>query len=220
MNETEVKFYKKLNEYYQERDYLFTLKSSRGHSYSIVDFLLFIVISSILLLSGIILSIVCQDIIYFLILIILSIPGFLVSLIIVKDRKKQINKINILEKELREMIEENKPLFNDKKLTIDDYIKEFKSLGFNIEIINSNNKKTYLLKGTNKNIKIITKNIFFINKLECYINDVNFKNMKNDDKKLNQLIKEYRLDSFNINYYQMLFSFYKYVIETLEDYFN
>jgi len=135
MKEIEVSFYKKLNEYYKERDYLFTLKSCRGHSYSLVDFLLFIVTSCILLLLGIIASIIYQDIIYFIVLFLLSVPGFIVSFIITKDRKKQSDKINRLEKELRDMIEENKPLFNDEKLTLDDYIKEFERLGFSIVIL-------------------------------------------------------------------------------------
>ena len=41
MDKIKVEFYRKLNEYYQERDYLFTKKSFRGHAYSLIDFLLF-----------------------------------------------------------------------------------------------------------------------------------------------------------------------------------
>ena len=47
MDKIKVEFYRKLNEYYQERDYLFTKKSFRGHAYSLIDFLLFFVTASI-----------------------------------------------------------------------------------------------------------------------------------------------------------------------------
>lgn len=218
MKEIEVNFYKKLNEYYQERDYLYTLKSYRGHSYSIVDFLLFVIISSVILLLGVALSIICQDIIYFSIFLLFSIVGYLISFIIVIDRRKQIVKTKKLEKELRNMIEDNKPLFDDKLLTLEDYIRHFEWIGFNIEIICRNKIKTYLIKGVTKDLKIITRNNFFINSMKCYIGDVEFNKIKNDDNKLDQLIKDYKLDSLSFNYYQMLFSFYKYIIETIDDY--
>ena len=48
---------------------------------------------------------------------------------------------------------------------------------------------------------------------------INFKKIRNKEPKLKQLIKDYRFKSFGNNYYQMLFSFYKYVLETIEDYF-
>lgn len=220
MEEIEVKFYKKLNEYYQERDHLYTLKSLIGHSYSFVDFLLFFIISSIILLTGIILSIIHQDIIFLDALLLFSLPGYIVTYIIFKDRKKQINKVRNLEKEIRDMIKENKPLFDNKKLTLGDYLEDFKNLGFDVNIIDENNKKIYLIKGSKATLKIISKNTFFINSLKCFINDVNFKKIKNDDVKLNQLIKDYKSDSLDSNYYQMLFYFHKYIIITIENYFN
>ena len=220
MEEIEVKFYKKLNEYYQERDHLYTLKSLIGHSYSFVDFLLFFLISSIILLAGIILSIIHQDIIFLDALLLFSLPGYIVTYIIFKDRKKQINKVRYLEKEIRDMIKENKPLFDNKKLTLGDYLEDFKNLGFDVNIIDENNKKIYLIKGNKATLKIISKNTFFINSLKCFINDVNFKKIKNDDVKLNQLIKDYKSDSLGSNYYQMLFYFHKYIISTIENYFN
>ena len=158
MEEIEVKFYKKLNEYYQERDHLYTLKSLIGHSYSFVDFLLFFMISSIILLTGIILSIIHQDIIFLDALLLFSLPGYIVTYIIFKDRKKQINKVRNLEKEIRDMIKENKPLFDNKKLTLDDYLEDFKNLSFDVNIIDENNKKIYLIKGNKATLKIITKN--------------------------------------------------------------
>ena len=220
MEEIEVKFYKKLNEYYQERDHLYTLKSLRGRSYSFVDFLLFFIISSIILLTGIILSIIHQDIIFLDALLLFSLPGYIVTYIIFKDRKKQINKVRNLEKEIRDMIKENKPLFDNKKLTLGDYLEDFKNLGFDVNIIDENNKKIYLIKGNKATLRIISKNTFFINSLKCFINDVNFKKIKNDDVKLNQLIKDYISDSLGSNYYQMLFYFHKYIISTIENYFN
>lgn len=220
MEEIEVKFYKKLNEYYQERDHLYTLKSLIGHSYSFVDFLLFFIISSIILLTGIILSIIHQDIIFLDALLLFSLPGYIVTYIIFKDRKKQINKVRNLEKEIRDMIKENKPLFDNKKLTLVDYLENFKNLGFDVNIIDENNKKIYLIKGNKATLRIISKNTFFINSLKCFINDVNFKKIKNDDVKLNQLIKDYKSDSLGSNYYQMLFYFHKYIISTIENYFN
>lgn len=220
MEEIEVKFYKKLNEYYQERDHLYTLKSLIGHSYSFVDFLLFFIISSIILLTGIILSIIHQDIIFLDALLLFSLPGYIVTYIIFKDRKKQINKVRNLEKEIRDMIKENKPLFDNKKLTLGDYLEDFKNLGFDVNIIDENNKKIYLIKGNKATLTIISKNTFFINSLKCFINDVNFKKIKNDDVKLNQLIKDYKSDSLGSNYYQMLFYFHKYIISTIENYFN
>lgn len=220
MEEIEVKFYKKLNEYYQERDHLYTLKSLIGHSYSFVDFLLFFIISSIILLTGIILSIIHQDIIFLDALLLFSLPGYIVTYIIFKDRKKQINKVRNLEKEIRDMIKENKPLFDNKKLTLGDYLEDFKNLGFDVNIIDENNKKIYLIKGNKATLTIISKNTFFINSLKCFINDVNFKKIKSDDVKLNQLIKDYKSDSLGSNYYQMLFYFHKYIISTIENYFN
>ncbi len=219
MDKIKVEFYRKLNEYYQERDYLFTKKSFRGHAYSLIDFLLFFVTASILLLLGIVLSIINQDIIYFVLFLVLPAILYLVSFLIIRDRKKQIKKINSLLAELRKMIDEYKPLFDGSKLTIEDYVSDLKTLGFELEVTDSGEEKIYFLKGTKKNIKIITKNTFFNNSIKCFIGDVDFKKVRNDDCKLNQLIKDYRLDSFNMNYYQMIWFFYKYILETIEDYF-
>ena len=219
MDKIKVEFYRKLNEYYQERDYLFTRKSFRGHAYSLIDFLLFFVTASILLLLGIVLSIINQDIIYFVFFLVLPAILFLVSFLIIRDRKKQIKKIDSLLAELRKMIDEYKPLFDGSKLTIEDYVNDLKSLGFELEVTDSGEEKIYFLKGTKKNIKIITKNTFFNNSIKCFIGDVDFKKVRNDDCKLNQLIKDYRLDSFNMNYYQMIWFFYKYILEAIEDYF-
>ena len=118
MDKIKVEFYRKLNEYYQERDYLFTKKSFRGHAYSLIDFLLFFATASILLLLGIVLSIINQDIIYFELLIALPAILYLVSFLIIRDRNKQIKKINSLLVELRKMMDEYKPLFDESKLTI------------------------------------------------------------------------------------------------------
>lgn len=219
MDKIKVKFYRKLNEYYQERDYLFTRKSYRGHAYSLIDFLFFFVTASIMLLLGIVLSIINQDIFDFVLFFALSIIPYLVSFLIIRDRKKQIKKINSLLIELRKMMDEYKPLFDESKLTIEDYVSDLKTLGFELEVNDSGEEKIYFLKGTKKNIKIITKNTFFNNSIKCFIGDVDFKKVRNDDSKLNQLIKDYRLDSFNMNYYQMIWFFYKYILETMEDYF-
>ena len=219
MDKIKVEFYRKLNEYYQERDYLFTKKSFRGHAYSLIDFLLFFVTASIFLLLGIVLSIINQDIIYFELFIALPAILYLVSFLIIRDRKKQIKKIDSLLAELRKMIDEYKPLFDESKLTIEDYVSDLKTLGFELEVTDSSEEKIYFLKGTKKNIKIITKNTFFNNSIKCFIGDVDFKKVRNDDCKLNQLIKDYRLDSFNMNYYQMIGFIYKYILETIEDYF-
>ena len=219
MDKIKVEFYRKLNEYYQERDYLFTRKSFRGHAYSLIDFLLFFVTASIFLLFGIVLSIINQDIIYFVFFLVLPAILYLVSFLIIRDRKKQIKKINSLLVELRKMVDEYKPLFDESKLTIEDYVSDLKTLGFELEVTGSGEEKIYFLKGTKKNIKIITKNTFFNNSIKCFIGDVDFKKVRNDDSKLNQLIKDYRFDSFNMNYYQMIWFFYKYILETIEDYF-
>ena len=219
MDKIKVEFYRKLNEYNQERDYLFTRKSYRGHAYSLLDFLLFFVTASILLILGIALSIINKDIFYFAFFFALSVIPYLVSFFIIRDRKKQIKKIDILLVELRSMINEFNPLFNESKLTLDDYVNDLKNLGFELKIITFKEEKTFILKGTKKNIKIITKNTFFNNSIKCFIEDVDFKKVRNDDSKLNQLIKDYRLDSFDMNYYQMISLFYKYILETTEDYF-
>ena len=219
MDKIKVEFYRKLNEYYQERHYLFTRKSYRGHEYSLIDFLLFFVIASIFLLLGIVLSIINQDIIGFVFFFALCIIPYVVSFLIIRDRKKQIKKIDSLLVELRKMMDEYKPLFDGSKLTIEDYVSDLKTLGFELEVTDSGEEKIYFLKGTKMNIKIITKNTFFNNSIKCFIEDVNFKKVRNDDSKLNQLIKDYRLNSFNMNYYQMISLFYKYILETLEDYF-
>ena len=219
MDKIKVEFYGKLNEYYQERDYLFTRKSYRGHAYSLIDFLLFFVTASILLLLGMVLSIINQEIIYFVLFLALPAILYLVSFLIIRDRKKQIKKIDSLLVELRKMMDEYKPLFDGSKLTIEDYVSDLKTLGFELEVTDSSEEKIYFLKGTKKNIKIITKNTFFNNSIKCFIGDVDFKKVRNDDSKLNQLIKDYRLDSFNMNYYQMIWFFYKYILETIEDYF-
>ena len=165
------------------------------------------------------LSIINQDIIYFELLIALPAILYLVSFLIIRDRKKQIKKIDSLLAELRKMIDEYKPLFDESKLTIEDYVSDLKTLGFELEVTDSGEEKIYFLKGTKKNIKIITKNTFFNNSIKCFIGDVDFKKVRNDDCKLNQLIKDYRLDSFNMNYYQMIWFFYKYILETIVDYF-
>ena len=219
MDKIKTEFYNKLNEYYQERDYLFTKKSFRGHAYSLIDFLLFFVTASILLLLGIVLSIINKDIFYFVLFFALSIIPYVVSFLIIRDRKKQIKKINSLLAELRKMVDEYKPLFDESKLTIEDYVSDLKTLGFELEVNDSGEEKIYFLKGTKKNIKIITKNTFFNNSIKCFIGDFDFKKVRNDDSKLNQLIKNYRFDSFNMNYYQMISLFYKYILETIEDYF-
>ena len=219
MDKIKVEFYRKLNKYYQERDYLFTKKSFRGHAYSLLDFLLFFVTASILLILGIVLSIINKDIFYFAFFFALSVIPYLVSFFIIRGRKKQIKKIDILLVELRSMINEFNPLFNESKLTLDDYVNDLRNLGFELEIITFKEEKTFILKGTKKNIKIITKNTFFNNSIKCFIGNVDFKKIRNDDSKLNQLIKDYRFDSFNMNYYQMIWSFYKYILETIEDYF-
>jgi hypothetical protein len=219
MDKIKTEFYNKLNEYYQERDYLFTKKSFRGHAYSLFDFLLFFITGSILLLLGVVLSIINQDIFYFVLFFSLSIIPYVVSFLVIRDRKKQIKKINSLLAELRKMMDEYKPLFDESKLTIEDYVSDLKTLGFELEVTDSGEEKIYFLKGNKKNVKIITKNTFFNNSIKCFIEDVDFKKVRNDDSKLNQLIKDYRLDSFNMNYYQMIWSFYKYILETIEDYF-
>ena len=59
----------------------------------------------------------------------------------------KIKKIEILLVELRSMINEFNPFFNESKLTLDDYVNDLKNLGFELEIITFKEEKTFILKG-------------------------------------------------------------------------
>lgn len=220
MDQIKEKYYKKLNEYYVLRDSIFTDQGYRGNSGTFVDFTIITSLAFLILILGIIISWTSKELFVFILFDIISLLLLFVSFTFYMIRKKKIIKLNILFNELKSMVNEYNPLFNESKLDLQDYINDLESYGFVVEKnIIDNKSKLYILKGSKGCIKIFTKNKFFRNILKCYINDINFKKIRNKEPKLKQLIKDYRFKSFGNNYYQMLFSFYKYVLETIEDYF-
>lgn len=220
MDKIKEKYYKKLNEYYALRDSIYTDQGYRGNSGTFVDFTFITSFAFSILILGIIISCTSKELFVFILFGTMFLLLLLVSFSFYMIRKKKINKLNILFNELRDMINEYNPLFNESKLNLEDYINYLKSYGFVVEKnIIDNKRKIYILKGQNSYIKIYTRNKFFRNILKCYINDVNFRKIKNKDPKLKQLIKDYKYNSFGNNYYQMLFCFYKYILETIKDYF-
>lgn len=209
-------FYRKLNEYYETRDRLYTYKSYRENSYSLVDFLLFFVVASILLILSAIISIIEIDASYLLFMSPFYLLIYLGSLLIIKGRKKQIIKIEKLREELLTIIDEEKPKYNNIKLDLYDYIKELESLGFKSKKYLEKRKTIYILQGLKESIKITSINSFFINRLICEINNINFKKTKNNNQKLKQIIKDYKSESLVQSCYQMINWFCKYIIETIE----
>ena len=216
--ELEVLFYRKLNEYYELRDRLFTIRSIRGHAYSIIDFLVFVILGVMNVVASVVLAIIEGDISYVCFLSILYIPLFIVAFIIFKERKNKLEKLQKMKEEILCIGKQDSKLLENKRFELIDYINELASFGFGVECTKNKNKTIYLLRSSKCEVKVTTLNTFFINKLDCEINGVNFKKCLNENKNLMQLIKDYKFDALFQNYYQMIEIFYKYILETLEEY--
>lgn len=208
-------FYKKLNEYYEYRDNLYTLKSNKGQVISIVDFIICLIISVSTIACPIILIVKEKQIGYSLFFIPFIIVLLLLSLSIVKNRKKYIKELNRLKKELQITKEKNSPLYDESKLDLKDYVEAFKMIGFKINVSINSDKTVYVLNNENTVIKLTSKESFFINTIKCEIDGVDFKKIESKDEFLQQLVKDYKLDYMNKNYYQMLDICYRYVYKSI-----
>ena len=99
-------------------------------------------------------------------------------------------------------------------MDLNDYVEAFKMLGFKINVSSSRNKIVYEIKNKDTIIKLTSKESFFINTIKCEIDGVDFKKIQSKDEFLQQLVKDYKLDYMNKNYYQMLDICYRYVYKS------
>ncbi len=201
-----VEFYQKLNKYYVDRDDLFIQGKNRPTIENILTLILItffysliIIISSFFYIEYLIA--LCVDILCF-------IPIFLYCI----ERKNKLKKLSFSIIELKKMRLDSSPKFDHIKIDVEDYINDLKSIGFTILKDRKGFKDVYILRKDNLELKIISGFNFFSNNVTCYINNVKFNHIKDNDEELYKLIKNYKFNCFLKNGYEKLDSFYKFIV--------
>ena len=209
MDNNELEFYKKLNKYYEERDELYSFDNRRYSTLCLGAFIGHILLGflSLIIVTMFIVEIGMHPILIIMVLMIILFT-VLGCAFVIKNRKKRLKKLHDREEELLYMINNVNTFSCDAKLNLNDYIREFENLGFIVRKEEDNQTIRYELFGLKKKIVIVSKHSFFLEKLNCYIDECDFKKYS----------KDYKSESLRFNYYQALWIFYRYINENINDF--
>ena len=201
-----VEFYQKLNKYYVDRDDLFIQGKNRPTIENILTLILITFFYSLI--------IIISSFFYIEYLIALCVNIILLILIIINciERKNKLKKLSFSIVELKKMRLASSPKFDHIKIDVEDYINDLISIGYNVLKDKKYFKDVYILRKDNLELKIISGFNFLSDNVTCYINNVKFNHIKDNDEELYKLIKNYKLNCFNKNGYEKLDSFYKFIV--------
>lgn len=201
-----VEFYQKLNKYYVDRDDLFIQGKNRPTIENILTLILITFFYS--------LTIIISSFFYVEYLIALCVDILPLILIIINciERKNKLNKLSFSIVELKKMRLASSPKFDHIKIDVEDYINDLISIGYNVLKDKKYFKDVYILRKDNLELKIISGFNFLSDNVTCYINNVKFNHIKDNDEELYKLIKNYKFNCFLKNGYEKLDSFYKFIV--------
>lgn len=178
-----VEFYQKLNKYYVDRDDLFIQGKNRPTIENILTLILITFFYSLI--------IIISSFFYIEYLIALCVDILLLILIIINciERKNKLKKLSFSIAELKKMRLASSPKFDHVKIDVEDYINDLISIGYNALKDKKYFKDVYILRKDNLELKIISGFNFLSDNVTCYINNVKFNHIKDNDEELYKLIK-------------------------------